>query len=605
MLRLRSSVVRRPGKEYRYYQLVRAVRVNGKPRQKVVRHIGRLSEEEAEAIRRGLAGLKQEAEQTAKVRLALEDITSHASLRYLDVQVVCSLWAQWELSEFFDQHWVAGKTEMAGADVVLALVANRCLAPCSKLRVTEWAPRTVLPELLGYRPSQLNNTRIHRVLEQLESIEPALTRFLVKHKNRRQRADSVIYLDLTNTWFAGHGGSLGQRTRSKDGGGIRQHVMQLALAVDANGLPLRWEVLPGKTSESTVLPHWLDSLAQYEELSQLPLCFDRGLCTEDNLLKLLNAKRRFVTCRRQSDIEGWKLGIDLNAIADATPEGELPTPEVLQAAGLNPTEDDDILHADCGTRVPLGTKLPEPGLRVVPYFRPSLFLRNRDSLARLRKNVMGKVDDINAELRQAKRSRKETNTRDKIDNLLKHFQLEDEYTVRLEPYEVQGKTQTIHSYQAYLEPVEGRSSRELNAGWMILLAHPKDTRSPLELIRQYHSKEIVEHDFGLIKSFVELRPVRHQTDQKIKAHVTLCMLGLLLDRWLELSLREKGIRDAVDRVYELLEPCRLQVLSDRSQGQKHFKVGEVDTKQMELLRALGLSRHARQEAANSLSRCRF
>lgn len=607
-LRLRASTNRRGGKEYRYYQLVRAVRRNGKPTHEIVAHIGRLSDLEAEAIRTGLlAGrVLDDGTNAQELRVKLKDLSAPAALRYLDVRVVCSLWSQWRLSEFFNQHLVTPKAEMPAADVVLTLVANRCLAPCSKLRVTEWAPRTVLPELLDYRPSQLNNTRIHRVLEQLAGIEPALTRFLVKHSKRRARADSVIYLDLTNTWFAGHGGELGQRTRSKDGGGIRQHVVQIAMAVDTNGLPLRWEVLPGKTAESTVLPGWVDSLAQYEELAKLPLCFDRGLCSEENLLKLLDAKRWFVTCRRQSVIEKWKLAIDLDGIATATPEDELPSREVLVKAGLHPTDDEDIFHVDCGTRACLGMKeIPKPGLRIVPYFRPSLFRRNRDSLVRLRNNVLGKVDTLNEELRQAKRSRSEAKTREKVDNLLKSFDLDDEYTVRLQPYMVTGKTKTIQSYQIHLDRIAGRTSRELNAGWMVLLAHPHDRRSPLELIRQYHHKEVVEHAFGVIKSFVKLRPVRHQTNQKIKAHVTLCMLGLLLDRWLELSLRDAGIRDAIDRVYELLEPCRVHVLSHGNRRQKHFTIGDVTPEQKQLLRALGLARHAKQEAAASLSRCRY
>ena len=538
-LRLRSSINRRSGREYCYYQLVRAVRRNGKPTHEVVAHVGRLEDHEADAIRRGLATGRMRDQDVGghELRVKLKELGAVAALRYLDVRVVCSLWEQWGLSEFFNQHLVSGKAEMPAAAVVLVLVANRCLDPCSKLRVTEWVPRTVLPELLHFQSSQLNNTRIHRVLEQLEGIEDALTSFLIKHPRRCERVDSVIYLDLTNTWFAGHGGELGQRTRSKDGGGIRQHVVQLAMAVDADGFPLRWEVLPGKTGEATVLPRWIDALGQFPELASLPLSFDRGLCSEDNLLKLLAAHRSFVTCRRQSDIEKWGLAIDLNAI-HATPEGEPPSRETLEQAGLHSTEDADIFHVDCGNRVPLGMDaIAKPGLRVVPYFRPSLFCRNRDSLVRLRKNVLGKIAALNTELRQARRSRSEAKTREKVEKLLKHFELEDEFVIRLEPHAVAGKSMALASYQVHLDRVETPSSRQLNAGWMLLLAHPEDRRSPLELIRQYHKKEIVEHAFGLIKSFVALRPIRHQTNQKIKAHVTLCMLGLLLDRWLELTLR--------------------------------------------------------------------
>jgi len=622
-LRLRSSVIKRSGKTYRYYQLVRAMRRDGKPTHEVVAHVGRLSDGEAQAIRDGLrarqgvstgaangpppvmapSGITHDA---APARPGLlDDIVALGALRYLDVQLVCNLFDQWGLGEFFSKHLEVGQAEMAPADVVRTLVVNRCLAPCSKLRVTEWTPRTALPEILGFRPGHLNNTRIHRVLGQLEDIEPTLTRFLVAHPLRRTKADSVIYLDLTSTWFEGHGGDLGERGRTKDGA-IRRHVIQIALAVDVRGLPLQWEVLPGKTAEVTVLPRWIALLASHPELESLPLSFDRGLASEENLRALVAGNRKFVTCSRQSRIEDWKLGVDLEAIA-ATPESELPERKALEQAGLHGTDEVDIYHVDCGVRALLGTENPKGKgsppplkLRVVPYFRPSLFHRNRDSLRRLRTNVLGKVNLINQELRKAKAARKEETTRKRVTSLLSHFQVEDEFTVRLDAISLPGKTKPVCSFEVHLEPVAQRSTRELNAGWMLLLAHPEDERSPLELIQQYHHKEVVEHAFGLIKSFVQLRPIHHQTTPKIRAHVTLCILGLLLDRWLELKLREADITDAVDRVYEALEPCRLHVLSSHRLRQRTLTLTATTPHQRRLLEALGLTHLVQQDACRAL-----
>jgi transposase len=300
-LRLRTSVNRRGGKTYRYYQLVRAVRREGRPTHEVVAHLGHLSDAEAEALRVGLGALKLSDLPAADgdVLVSLKNVLGLGALRYLDLAVVRAMWDEWTLTEFFQKELPDGESEMSPADVILALVANRCVAPCSKLRVTEWAPRTCLPRMLRFHPDQLNNTRIHRVLNALEGIEPKLSRFLVEHPTRRQRPDSVVYLDLTSTWFEGHGGTLGQRSRTKDGA-IRRHVVQLALGVDARGLPLQWEVLPGKTAEVTVLPHWVELLDRYETLRGLPLIFDRGLTSERNLLELINRNRRFVTCARES-----------------------------------------------------------------------------------------------------------------------------------------------------------------------------------------------------------------------------------------------------------------------------------------------------------------
>ena len=603
-LRLRTSTSRRKGKTYQYFQLVRAVRKNGKPTHEVVAHLGKLAEEEAEALRQGLQSLKV-GDRTSKTEILvkLKDITGRGALRYLDVMVVHSLWQEWGLPGFFEEHLPTGKALLAPADVVETLVANRCLAPCSKLRVTEWTPRTALPEILGFRPERMNNTRIHRVLEGLE-IEPALTRFLVAHPQRRQQADSVIFLDLTSTWFTGRGGGLADTGRTKEGA-IRPRVIQIALGVDAHGFPLRWELLPGRLAEAKVLPGWSDAIAEHPELDGLPLCFDRGLATEYNLVYLLQSGRRFVTCARKPKLEDWAWGVDLETIA-RTPDGELPSREILEEAGLWPTEDEDLYTIDFGVRLPVGLEeVPAPGLRVVLYFRRTLFARHRETTKRMRARILGKVEAINADLRTAKKSRNEAKTRKKVDALLMKYKLQQDYEVRLGKIELPGKTKPIRSFEVHLDAREnGTRSRDFNAGWMVLLAHPDDERPAIELVRQYHNKEAVEHAFQTIKSFVDLHPIRHQTTPKIRAHVTLCVLGLLIDRTLEFRLRQVGISDAIDRAYEILEPCRLQVLSSRDRGPNHYTITDADANQRRLLRALGLARLSSQEVTASLPRCR-
>jgi hypothetical protein len=597
-LRLRTSTNRRDGKTYQYFQLVRAVRRDGRPTHEVVAHLGRLSHMEADALRRGLAGLKPDSTLSEEdVLVRLKDVVGLDALRFLDLMVVRSMWNEWGLTDFFEKLIPKGEQEISPANVIFVLVANRCVAPCSKLRVTEWSHNTCLPHIIQYKNKQLNNTRIHRVLDAIDGCEPTLSRFLVEHSTRLQRLDSVVFLDLTNTWFEGHGGTLGQRSKTKEGA-TRRHVVQLALGVDANGLPLHWEVLPGKTAEVKVLPRWIEWMSQHETLKDLPMVFDRGITSEQNLLELVEKKRHFVTCARDCHLEKWGFEVDLASLAKI-PVGVMPDRKELARAGIKATDDDDIYHLDQGVLTPpLGmTSLSKCGLRVVPYFRPSLFLRNRDSLERLNRHVESKVENINSELRQAQRDRSETAVRRKVESLLDHFKVNGEFSAVITPTEVQGgppHKKPVASFQVTLVRTDSPSARKLNAGWMILLAHPDDQRPPLELIRQYHQKTVVEHSFGIIKSVVDLRPVRHHTDPKIKAHVTLCVLALLLNRYLELKLRDAGIHDAIDRVFEALEPCRLQVLADPKRRARQLKITDARPEAMRLLEPLGLTHLVKQ-----------
>lgn len=148
-LRLRTSTSRRGDTVYRYYQLTRAVRRDGKPTHEVVAHLGRLPDHEAEAIRNALVALSGSgaAAAAAPQRVPLDEVVGRAALRYLDVMVVHRLWQRWGFRKFFENCLPSARSVIAPADVVEVLVVNRCLAPCSKLRVTEWTPRTVLPHL--------------------------------------------------------------------------------------------------------------------------------------------------------------------------------------------------------------------------------------------------------------------------------------------------------------------------------------------------------------------------------------------------------------------------------------------------------------------------
>lgn len=603
-LRLRASTVRRHGRTYRYFQLARAVRRNGKPTHEIVAHLGRISDEEAVAIREALDAVhgRQSADALPSALVQVQDIVGRQALRYLDVAVIHQLWKQWGLDRFFREQLPAGRAHVAASEVVEVLVANRCLAPCSKLRVTEWVPRTVLSRLLHFDNAQLNNTRIHRVLERLEGLEPALTRFLVQHPMRRaQSGDAVVFLDITDTWFESGGGEFAATGKTKDGA-IRRKKIQLALGVDERGLPLRWELLPGNAPEGNELPKWIAALDTHPELRGVPLVFDRGFSSADNLKRLVQAERRFVTCAKKPRVADWSTETDFDHIV-ATPKGKTPTKQRLCKAGLRAADGDpNLFFVDQGVRPPHRIDVPSPGLRVVLFFRPSQFVEQRNSIERKRDKVRRAVETWNAEMANARRTRNEHKTRKKVEALLKKYDMQFDYRVQLDPIEVTHRARTYKAFHITLEAVEhGTRHRDYNAGWMVLLAHPDDPRTAEQLITQYILKEAVEYAFKVIKSFVQLRPIRHHTTPKIQAHVTLCVLALFINRALQIQLRQAGIHDEVDRIYESLEPCRLQVLGHRHREVERNTITEPDDRQRRLLRALGLEELVSERAAEALA----
>jgi hypothetical protein len=139
-------------------------------------------------------------------------------------------------------------------------------------------------------------------------------------------------------------------------------------------------------------------------------------------------------------------------------------------------------------------------------------------------------------------------------------------------------------------------------GFSVLVAHPKIKRSAAQLTRTYRAKNAVEADFHIIKSLVKLRPVRHRTDTKVRAHVALCMLALHVQRELTARLKKEGV--SAEHALEQLEPCRLSLYAAKGVNGDAYVLPEIGREQLALLRRLGLTRLVEQRQLGAALRPR-
>jgi transposase len=105
-------------------------------------------------------------------------------------------------------------------------------------------------------------------------------------------------------------------------------------------------------------------------------------------------------------------------------------------------------------------------------------------------------------------------------------------------------------------------------GCCLLVGHLDLDGPPEHLIALYRSRNTIEEGFRTIKSVTELRPVHHRTDLKVRAHVSLCALALLLRRLLALHLLEAGIDVSESTALDLFAACHLNRVST-ARGKTH------------------------------------
>lgn len=166
-------------------------------------------------------------------------------------------------------------------------------------------------------------------------------------------------------------------------------------------------------------------------------------------------------------------------------------------------------------------------VRAVAYFNPQRFVDQRIFTRGWVHAIEQFVEELNAKLAGPRSRLTRQGITAAVDRKLRRYDLVGAFNLKVTEH----KTESRSYYQIELCLDEsGWSKRRRYDGFTVLVSHPDLPSEPEQLCRLYRSKDTVEKDFQVVKSVANLRPIRHRTDSKVRAHVTLCMLALLLTR---------------------------------------------------------------------------
>jgi hypothetical protein len=726
-MQVRILDISRNGKRYRYAQLVESYRreSDGMPMHRIIRNLGPADSVEVHNLREALAA----ARMGKRVAVSRGSGSSGrrlprilANLRYLDAAVLLALWDEWQLTELFDELLPRGSADVAPASVLAALVMQRALDPGSKLYAIRWFPTSAMPELLQVAPVAFNNSRVHRVLDELDSVGSALMGKLPARYQHRDGAFVSLFLDATDTWFVGHGPELAERAKTKEGRVERK--IGIVLLCNEHGYPLRWEVIAGRESEVTAMSRMLALVAGLSWAQKVPLVCDRAMGRTAQVRQMLSAGMHFVTALTTAEYDAYTDRIPYNALAglelhdDSGEQDRDKAARLVEAAGLQRI-DDRLFVADLGivqrvdeahaqqapaaaqddamagvmqlarsiddavaagryasqasagralglskqlasryrllrrlpeclqqqildgkargrslkeliriarmgdaqsqceafatliaTRAPrrasarpLGVSTsaasstcianapaPEPiRVRAVVYFNPQLFVEHRRRARAMVESVAAFANELNTRLASPRSRMTHDQIAATIDRRLRRDDLLEAFVPQITQRQLAGR----NHFEVKLQIDESEWSRRRRYdGFNVVVAHPDVQHTAPELAQLYRAKDAVEKDFQVIKSLVELRPVRHQTDSKVRAHVTICMLALLLERTLHQKLQGKYSTEAA---LGALEGCRLNRLAANGDGTAAYALTELTPEQNAILRLLRMRHLGDQE----------
>jgi transposase len=238
------------------------------------------------------------------------------------------------------------------------------------------------------------------------------------------------------------------------------------------------------------------------------------------------------------------------------------------------------------------TSMVDASLRLVLYFNPQMFVDMRTMGERHRAEIDAYLRDLNARLRRKGNKATRESVYSSITGKLASRSMLSIYTVQIDENNDDSHEHLVVSLRFDETAWNKRRSTD---GFVLLVAHPELPQSAAEMVALFRAKDAVEKDFQTIKSDLELRPVFHHTDPKVRAHVSLCMLALLLERTLERRLRKAGKAMTAPAIFEDLAGGHLNMVATGPDESVAYVPTEPSTEQRELLALLRLEDLADQD----------
>ena len=298
---------KKDGKEHRYYSVEESRRLqSGKVVQRRVLYLGEINDSQQAGWRKTLEVFDEQRRRATTLSLFTEDRPAPADVvdtiqvklsemqlrrarPYGNCWLGCELWRQLELDRFWEQKLLRGRESVSWAQVLQLLVVNRLIDPGSEFRLhRHWFDQSAMDVLLGVDFSVAEKDRLYRCLDRILEHKQELFQHLQQRwKELFDAQFEVLLYDLTSTYVEGEAerNPKAKRGYSRDGRPDCKQVV-VALVITPEGFPLAYEVMDGNTSDKTTLRGFLKKIEGLYGKARRVWLMDRGIPTEAVLAEM-------------------------------------------------------------------------------------------------------------------------------------------------------------------------------------------------------------------------------------------------------------------------------------------------------------------------------
>ena len=373
-------------------------------------------------------------------------------------------------------------------DLAMALIVARVVRPRSKLATTCWWADTSLGGDLAVTGASTDE--VYAAMDWLLGRQQAIqTRLARRHLAGPANPSRMALFDLSSSWMEGSHCPLAKRGYSRDGKKDRAQI-EYGLLTDPDGRPVAVTVFAGNTADPAAFTHAVQLVQQRFKLTELVLVGDRGMITT----------ARITALRAETGL-GWLTALRGPAIKKlAAADGPLQ-PTLFDQDDLA-----EITHPDY------------PGERLIACRNPFLAAER----ARKRDDLLDATEDALAPVIAAVRAGRLAGADRiglRIGKTINRYQMAKHFDVAISDTGIQLTRRTAQ--------IEAEAA--LDGIYVIRTCVPADTLDPAGVVRAYKNLAHVERDFRTLKADdLNLRPVFHRLEDRVRAHVFIAMLAAYL-----------------------------------------------------------------------------
>ena len=550
------------------------------------------------------------------------------SLEYGSIVLWRALWKRMRLGETVAEEVKRAESRITieVAKYVELMVVNRCVNPLSKLATSRWMDTTCYAAMTGFGDLPREVEYFYRSMDYLLKAKDRIEKALFERlRNLFSINVRLTFYDITSTFFYSDSCPLAHNGLSRDKRPDRQQVV-IGVLTSYEGYPLKHYVFQGNTKDETTVGEVVRHLKREYHIEQTTFVGDRGMITKLNLERIEHEQFDYIMGVKHRQDEMMPMVLEHDGLFEE---------EVTEWRGLKITDrqirvQDFLLWKTARLLELAETQRQTDAWRDFAAFVAQLGAVEALDSARVRElcNALGcehgatcakvtallrkyrercgetirvvcALNEQRAELAEQRRQQKLVALSLELDRVLAGKQ-DDRRDLRLERV-FEGHNRRYRRFfrwqreDAATQPAGYRLDDDAIAAerkydGVFILSTTRQDLSPRKVVESYKNLQEVETLFDDLKHFVDIHPVRHWLETRVRAHVFLCILALLLKRVFEIDcLRGKAITAPLEAVAQAKLVNYRVKMSEKSAATRTFwKVTTVTPEQQRYFSMVGV-----------------